>query len=226
MSDNPFLVLFWVGLFGGGHCFGMCGGIVGMLAGKATTRPVLLLAYNAGRLSSYALAGAIVGGLGAAGLGVGRELGIDLGLRLALYGFANLMMMALGLYLLGATRLLAVAERIGQGLWRRIQPATRRFLPVRSVAQAFPLGVLWGWLPCGLVYSALATALGSGSATAGASTMLAFGAGTLPNLILAGLFARQVADWITRPAVRIASGLLVLGFGAKGLFDVARMVSA
>ena len=226
MSDNAFLVLFFVGLSGGGHCFGMCGGLVGALAGSGSPRPSLLLAYNAGRLSSYALAGAIVGGIGAAGLSAGSGFGADLFLRVGLYGFASLMLCALGLYLLGATRALAFVERWGQGLWRRIQPATRRFLPARSAAQAFPLGLLWGWLPCGLVYSALATSLGSGSPAAGAGAMLAFGAGTLPNLLLAGLFAQRVGDWMTRRPVRVACGLLVAGFGVKGLIEAVALLAA
>jgi len=218
MPDSGFLALFLVGLLGGAHCVGMCGGIVGALSFGAPGRWRLHLAYNAGRIASYAGAGGVVGALGALGLGLDGQLPI----RLALYLLANLMLVALGLYLIGIVRALAFTERAGQRLWRCIQPLTRRFLPARSVAQAFPLGLLWGWLPCGLVYSALASALTTGSAGRGVLLMLCFGLGTLPNLLLAGMLLSRLNEFVRRPAVRICSGLLVLGFGLYGLFALAR----
>jgi sulfite exporter TauE/SafE len=127
------------------------------------------------------------------------------------------MLIALGLYLAGFTRFLAPFERVGQVLWRRIQPATRRFLPVRSVAQALPLGMLWGFLPCGMVYMVLTTALMTGSAGRGAGLMLAFGLGTLPNLLLAGLVVGRFREFTRNGKVRLAAGLLVLAFGVYGL---------
>ena len=141
-------------------------------------------------------------------------------LRSALYVLANLMLVALGLYLMGVTRALAFSERAGQKLWRHLQPLSRRYLPARTAAQAFPLGLLWGWLPCGLVYSALATALTSGSAWHGAGLMLAFGVGTLPNLLLAGLLAAHLQAYARQPVVRMLSGLLILGFGVWGLLSL------
>ena len=219
MPDTGFLALFLVGLLGGTHCVGMCGGIVGALAMGGAPRLSLHLAYNGGRIASYAMAGALVGGLGSASLALAGQLP----LRIALYILANLMLIALGLYLMGLTRALAFTERLGQNLWRHIQPATRRFLPARSVAQAFPLGLLWGWLPCGLVYSALATALTAGSAGRGALLMLAFGLGTLPNLLLAGFLLARLRRWVQLPAVRIAAGLLVAAFGVWGLIGVWRL---
>ena len=126
----------------------------------------------------------------------------------------------MGLYLMGVTRVLAFVERAGQGLWRRIQPLTRRFLPVRRAAQAFPLGLLWGWLPCGMVYSALAVALTSGSAWHGAGLMLAFGLGTLPTLLLASLMAARLNAVVNRPVVRYLSGFVISAYGAWGLRGV------
>jgi sulfite exporter TauE/SafE len=143
--------------------------------------------------------------------------------RLILYFIANLMLVALGLYLLGLTRALAFTERAGQKLWRHLQPLTRRFLPARTVAQAFPLGLLWGWLPCGLVYSALASALTAGSASRGGLMMLAFGLGTLPNLLLAGMVLARLNEFVRRPVVRTVSGLLVLGFGLYGFVGLMRL---
>ena len=221
MPDSGFLALFIVGLLGGTHCVGMCGGIVGALSmGAAQTgRPWSLhLAYNAGRILSYALVGALAGALGSLSL----DLSAQWPLRAALFIFANLMLVAFGLYLMGFSASLALTERIGRVLWQYIQPLGRRFLPARTVAQAFPLGLLWGWLPCGLVYSALATALAAGSAGRGAMLMLAFGLGTLPNLLLAGILFSRMNAWVQRPIVKMASGLLVLVFGLYGLLTVWR----
>lgn len=218
MPDSGLLALFLVGLLGGTHCVGMCGGIVGALSMGGRARWSLHLAYNGGRIFSYTVAGAVAGALGAASLGLEGQVPV----RMALYVLANLMLMALGLYLLGITRVLAPVEGVGLRLWRHVQPLTRRFLPARTVAQAFPLGLLWGWLPCGLVYSALATALTAGSVGRGALAMLAFGLGTLPNLLLAGILLGRLQAFSRRPQVRIASGLLVLGFGLYGFVGIAR----
>lgn len=207
------------GLASGVHCVGMCGGIVGAMSMGGKAGWGMHLAYNSGRILSYVTAGAIAGALGAASLGLEGQLPA----RMTLYFIANLMLVALGLYLLGITGALAFTERAGQALWRRLQPLTRRFLPVRGIGQAFPLGLLWGWLPCGLVYSALATALAAGSASRGAATMLAFGLGTLPNLLLAGLLLARLNLFVRRPAVRTISGLLVLGFGIYGFFGLMRL---
>jgi hypothetical protein len=198
----------------------MCGGIVGALSMGVGQRPSLHLAYNAGRIASYGIAGAIAGALGGASLALSGQLPV----RAVLFVLANLMLVALGIYLMGATRALAFTERFGQRLWRHVQPFSRRFLPARSVAQAFPLGLLWGWLPCGLVYSALVTALTSGSAVRGAGMMLAFGAGTLPNLLLAGLLAARLKKFAGNPLVRVSAGLLVLAFGLWGLFAAIRLI--
>ena len=219
MPDSGFIALFLVGLLGGTHCVGMCGGIVGALSMGVTARWSMHLAYNSGRILSYAAAGAIAGALGAAGLGLEGQVPA----RLILYLLANLMLIALGFYLLGLTRALAFTERAGQRLWRRLQPLTKRYLPARNVRQAFPLGLLWGWLPCGLVYSALASALTAGSAGRGAALMLAFGLGTLPNLLLAGIVLARLNEFVRRPWVRTVSGLLVLGFGIYGLIGLARV---
>lgn len=222
MPDSLFLALFLVGLLGGTHCVGMCGGIVGALSMGGPPRLALHLAYNLGRIASYVLAGALVGALGAGSLALSGQLP----LRLALQIFASLMLVALGFYLLGATRALALTEQLGQCFWRRIQPLGKRFLPARSVAQAFPLGLLWGWLPCGLVYSALASALGAGSAREGALLMLAFGLGTLPNLLLAGLLLARFRNLIQDARVRGVAGLLVLAYGLYGLYGAIGLLQA
>ncbi len=228
MPESIFPALFLVGLLSGGHCVGMCGGIVGALAlqqpgsqpgGQPRSQPAWLLhlAYNAGRISSYAMAGAIAGAVGS----LSHVGGTTQWLQQALYVAANVMLVAMGLYLIGMTRVLAPIERAGQSLWRRIQPASSRFLPARSVAQALPLGLLWGWLPCGLVYSALVSAMATGSSLRGAAAMLAFGLGTLPNLLLAGYAVVRFRRMAQGRAVRLVSGGLVLGFGLVGLWRLA-----
>ena len=226
MPDSGFLAVFLIGLLGGVHCAGMCGGIVSALTLQMPGKPgaagpawIIHLAYNLGRIGSYVLAGAAMGALGSLGLLLDKALPV----QLTLYVAANLMMIALGLYLTGITGALAFTERAGQWLWRRVQPATRRFLPVRGPAQAFPLGLLWGWLPCGLVYSVLAMALLTGSAVRGAATLLAFGLGTLPNLMLAGLLLARFRNAMQGRALRLGSGLLVLAFGVYGLVNAATL---
>ncbi len=218
MPDNSLLALFIVGLLGGGHCAGMCGGIVGALSlqtQQGGTAVLVHLAYNLGRIGSYVIAGLLAGLLG-------QAAGNLLALQNVLYLCASLMLIAMGLYLLGFTQFLSLLERGGQALWQRIQPLTKRFLPVRGIAQALPLGLLWGWLPCGLVYSALTTSLASGSAGQGALLMLAFGLGTLPNLLLAGLLLARFRRFAQARAVRVVSGLLVLGYGIIGVFNYWR----
>lgn len=225
MPDTGFIAVFLIGLLGGVHCVGMCGGIVGVLSTQTVRAPgapsafPLHLAYNLGRISSYVIAGALVGLVGSLGLLLNGMLPV----QMTLYIAANLMMIALGLYLTGFTQSLAFTERLGQSLWKHIQPYTRRFLPARSVAQAYPLGLIWGWLPCGMVYGVLTAALLSGSAERGAATMLAFGLGTLPNLLLAGMLLQRLRRIVQARHVRLISGLLVMAFGIWGLINATSL---
>lgn len=222
MSNSGFLAIFLVGLLSGTHCVGMCGGIVTALSAHLPQQKPALplhLAYNIGRLTSYMLAGAIMGALGSLSLLLNDALPV----QMALYIAANLMLLAMGLYLLGITGAAAFMEKVGDRLWQRIQPFSKRFLPVRSVRQAFPLGMLWGWLPCGLVYGVLSVALLSGSAWRGALTLLAFGLGTLPNLLLAGLLLARFRRQMQARHIRIVSGLLVFGFGLFGLVNATTL---
>ncbi|MHB1331952.1 MAG: sulfite exporter TauE/SafE family protein [Sulfuriferula sp.] len=216
MPEISYLSVFLVGLLGGVHCVGMCGGIVTALSlSSATNRPAVptLLAYNFGRVTSYALAGAIVGAIGASTLLLNRFMPAER----VLYGLANVMLILLGLYLAGLSRAVLALERVGSVVWARLQPLMKRFIPVRTLPQAFFTGAVWGWLPCGLVYSVLISALATGSAAHGALLMLAFGAGTLPNLLAMGLFAKRLQTLTRKPMVRLAAGLLVAAFGVWGL---------
>jgi hypothetical protein len=206
------------GLAGGVHCAGMCGGIVHVLCagpGRSRGAPSLryLLAFNAGRVASYACAGALAGALGQAGL-LTRAAPV---LQPLMFALASLMLVTLGLYLAGAMPLLARIEAAGAWLWRGIQPWSRRVLPVTSLPRALGLGALWGWMPCGMVYAVLMTALAFGSWWQGAVLMLAFGAGTLPNLFGIGLAWRQLDRLRAASAPRAVAGCAVALFGIYGL---------
>ena len=203
---------FAVGLLGGVHCVGMCGGIVGAMSlGVPGKTPVprlpLMLGYNFGRIASYGIAGALVGGLGQLGLAL-----VPLqAMQSALAIIAFVVMVLLGLYLGGWSYFLRHVEVLGGRLWRHIEPWGRRLLPVRHPAQGVLIGLLWGWLPCGLVYSMLIWTLASGSALQGGVLMLAFGLGTLPNLLATGLMAHQFVRVMQKPLARqLAGGLLVV----------------
>ena len=216
MPEISYVSVFLVGLLGGVHCVGMCGGIVTALSlSSATGRPAvpMLLTYNFGRIASYALAGAIVGAIGTSTILLERFVPAER----VLYGLANIMLILLGLYLAGLSRAVLALERMGSMVWARLQPLMKRFIPVRTLPQAFFTGAVWGWLPCGLVYSVLISALATASAAHGALLMLAFGAGTLPNLLAMGLFAQRLQTLTRKPGVRLATGLLVAAFGVWGL---------
>ena len=216
MAELALLSFFITGLLAGTHCAGMCGGIVSAVslsrAPNAAPPLVHLLAFNIGRVASYTTAGAIVGALGAGSLLLGPQQPIQTILYLA----ANVMLIGLGLYVAGLSRAVTVLERVGAVVWRWISPFGRRLLPVRSSGQAFALGGVWGWLPCGLVYSILTAALASGHPLNGALTMAAFGLGTLPNLIALGYFADRIRPLLQRRGVRLAAGLMIVAFGVLG----------
>ncbi|MDV5096919.1 sulfite exporter TauE/SafE family protein [Pseudomonas sp. LSJ-87] len=199
-----------LGLLGGGHCLGMCGGLMGALTlaippEQRGRRLRLLLAYNLGRILSYACAGLL---LGLAGWAVASSPA-----ALALRVVAALLLIAMGLYLAGWWSGLTRIEALGRGLWRHIQPLASRLLPVSSVPRALLLGALWGWLPCGLVYSTLLWAASQGNAGYSAALMLAFGVGTWPVLLATGLAAERVNILLKRRSVRVAGGVLVMLFG-------------
>lgn len=226
-----------IGLMGGVHCVGMCGGIVVALHSPSSAFPVPVvtqtkvasafstqLAYNAGRLTSYALAGAIAGTLGSAAL----LFGTLRPLQHAGYWLANGFLVALGLYLAGVFPNFARIESLGKHWWKKLSPSAMHSLAVsrHSLTQAFSVGLLWGWVPCGLVYSALIMAMTSGSPTRGAAVLLAFGLGTLPNLLAAGVAARHLRLWLARRGVRRAAGAVVVGLGLLGLWHAHHVVQA
>lgn len=203
-----------MGFLGSSHCLGMCGGIAGALSaapggakdgGEALRRS---LANNAGRLASYTVAGAIAGGFGAAFAGLGGAHGM-----LVLRGIAALLIVAAGLHVAGWSSALLNLEKLGGGLWRRVAPFAQRARASRSLGAALAFGALWGWLPCGLVYSALVVSAASGSAASGALVMAGFGLGTLPATLAVGIFAGRGRLLLRSPSARRAAGLAVIVFG-------------
>jgi sulfite exporter TauE/SafE len=204
-----------MGLASGAHCTLMCGGIVAAFDARTAIpiRPAprsggltRRLAFNAGRITTYAAAGAAAGSLGAAAYAAAA-----LPAQSALYSAASLALVLAGLYLAGAERLLAPLEALGAPLWRRLRPAAAGVARLPGVHGAYAAGLVWGWLPCAMVYAALAAAAASGAPARGALAMAAFGAGTLPFVVAAGWLAARLARW------RRAAGALIAGMGAYGL---------
>ncbi|WVH09876.1 MAG: putative membrane copper tolerance protein [Fluviibacter phosphoraccumulans EoVTN8] len=209
----PFFAAVLIGWLGGVHCLGMCGGIVSALSLSVSEsrRPVLLLVYNLGRCFTYILLGGVAGFMGYAGISV-------LGLApLGFYILANVLLIGMGLYLMGWPLIIRPLEQGGQYLWRRIEPLARRFFPVTTPARALIVGFAWGFLPCGLVYSALATAIASANHVSGAIWMAGFALGTLPNLLLAGWMGAGLLNRLRQSALRWIAGLMVIAWGAYGL---------
>ena len=203
-----------IGLLGSVHCIGMCGGIMNAL-GFALQNNVenspcsihFVLLYNVGRIISYSLAGALVGMFGWLLQDMGSLFGV------ALRIFAGLMLIAMGMYIAGWWRVLVYLEKIGGKVWRYLQPAGNKLLPVRYRWQALLLGFIWGWLPCGLVYSTLVFASTTTSWQQSALTMLIFGIGTLPAMLITGNLSTRFKNWLQQSMVRNAVGLLLIAFG-------------
>jgi sulfite exporter TauE/SafE len=168
-----------------------------------------LLAYNAGRLLTYTLLGLVLGLVGTELL----EAASQVQARTIGRWIAGFFTMALGLYLAGWWLALGQLERLGGLLWNRVEPLGRHLLPVRTIWQALVLGTLWGFLPCGMVYAALAWSLTAGSATQGALLMLGFGLGTLPMMLAVGAAARGLGNIVRKIWVRRLVGLALVSFG-------------
>lgn len=219
--DAPLLAsALLAGLVGGLHCAAMCGGFVAALAARDGARPLLPartllardLAYHAGRLASYATLGAAFGAAGAATLGA-----IDLvPVQRALYLVANALLLALAV---------GLAARVGGAGWlaRAGALAYARVLPALGglgggAGGRIGLGLAWGLVPCGLVYSVLPLALFAGGAWQGALTMLVFGLATLPHLVGAGLVLARVRGRLRAGAFRGVAAAVIAAFALFGAY--------
>ena len=191
--NASYLAAFAMGLFSSLHCIGMCGSIIGTLTlslkaeirnSKSQLMPYVLN-YNLGRIFSYTIAGALVGLIEAF---FSLPFGLEHGHR-ALQLLSSIIMISAGLYIAGWFPLFAYIEKLGSKFWKTIEPYGRQLIPVTTKTQAYLFGMVWGWLPCGLVYAALALAATTGDVTKSSLTMLAFGLGTLPAVVGAGIMS-------------------------------------
>jgi sulfite exporter TauE/SafE len=211
---TPVLTGLAIGLLGSVHCVAMCGGIAGALSmalpaapATAAARSLRQLGFSTGRVLSYTIAGAAAGGAGSLlAAGGGNQAAI------ALRVTAAVLLLLVGLYVGGWSALVTRVERAGSALWRRLLPLTRKLPRGQSVWKVVLLGSLWGWLPCGLVYSALAVAAASGTAASGAGVMLGFGLGTVPALLGLGAAAARLSLFLRGAAARRAAGAAVIVF--------------
>lgn len=218
MLETTYLAAFLTGLLGGTHCVGMCGGIVAAMSFQSGARQPFRfhVGYSVGRIASYATLGALAGLIGSAAFLSDSLYPLQRGL----YVLAQVILILLGLYLAGLNQSIRVLERAGSAVWQRVQPLLARVMPVRNLGQAVAAGALWGWLPCGLVYSVLVMALSAGDAIRGGALLLAFGLGTLPNLLLMGWAAESLRSFARKTWVKRGAGLLVAAMGVWGLYQL------
>lgn len=208
------MAMFGIGLLGTGHCFAMCGGIasaLGFASKNGASR--YIFAYNLGRVFSYACAGGAVASLGYISANY-------LALAPVLRGIAGFLLIAMGLTMAGWWRGLSYLEKAGGLLWQGLQPLGLRLLPVRSFRTAILLGLVWGWLPCGLVYTALAYSATAQTPLEGMAQMAAFGIGTLPAVLLGGLSTGKLGKVLRSQHFRLAFALLLMAYGIWTLLPV------
>jgi sulfite exporter TauE/SafE len=194
MNEINYFAAFLIGLLGSTHCIGMCGGIVGALTmglpDNVRQSPVkllpYLLIYNTGRLLSYAFAGLLIGLITASASSFFQIGKFPIG---GIVG--GLFMIALGIYIAGWFQTMAPLEKLGGHFWRVIEPFGRKLMPVKTLPHAFGLGLLWGWLPCGMVYS-----------------------GTLPMLLAMGGLAEKLQRITRNKKIRYFAGIILIAFGA------------
>ena len=216
-----FIGAFIVGVMGAGHCIGMCGGISAVISMNSTKsnypRWLFILLYNIGRIISYSLFGFIIGGVFVSIAASTQSYSALVCLRV----FAGLLMCLLALYIANWWKGLVYIEVVGKKLWQYISPLTKPLLPLKTPFHAIPFGFLWGWLPCGLVYSTLSWSAVSGGAINGALIMMAFGLGTLPAMFLVGLGAQTLKSWLNHKITKNISALLLLSYGVHTIYIAA-----
>jgi len=211
------------GLLGGAHCAAMCGGIATGIQASATRQAVAVsrsaslvraLESNLGRVGGYVLAGAIAGGLGHGIVDLARIDGLAVGLRM----LAGLVMIVVALRLLDRRNRLGFLARPGAQAWRLLRPLQQRLVPADTRARRIGLGMVWGWMPCGLSTTLLVAAWLQATALDGALTMAAFGLGTLPVMLPLTWSGARLGSWLQRPSRRKAAAAFVF---CAGLLTVA-----
>ena len=229
MPQSALLGAFLAGLLGGLHCFAMCGGWIAVIAQPPPAAPLLpartlragQAASHLGRIATYVFLGAA---FGAAGGAVFAQSVAPV--QRVLYLVANVMLLLLAVSLAARGTQFAFLERAGLGVFRRMLPAVTRLAPQRNFAARFALGLVWGFTPCALVYGVLPVALLAGSALDGALVMLAFGIGTLPNLLAAGWTFARSRRWFATAPFRYGAAAIIAVFALAGLYRAWYMPDA
>ena len=195
------------GVLGGVHCAAMCGGIATGFGVSAKRSGVLeATVVNVGRVAGYTMAGVIVGAVGGGILAASRLAWLANGSRM----LVGVVLVLAAMRLLLPRGRLSFMARPGQGLWRKLQPLQHALWPADTRAKRFALGMLWGWLPCGLSTTVLAAAWLQASALHGGMTMLAFGLGTLPLMVPLTWSGARAAAWLQRRGLRLVLGAMIL----------------
>jgi sulfite exporter TauE/SafE len=220
--NTSYLVAFMMGVFSSIHCIGMCGSIIGSLTlslapeirNNKSRLFFFVHNYNIGRISSYTLAGAIVGLLGGLfSLPITHGEG-----HRALQLFSATLMISAGLYIAGWFPRFAYIEKLGSRFWRLIEPYGRQLIPVKTRLHALLFGMVWGWLPCGLVYGALTLSATTGDVLKSALTMLAFGLGTLPAVMSVGIMTGILTKLSRMRLFKQVVGILLIGLALLAVF--------
>lgn len=197
------------GLTGGVHCAAMCGGIATGFSSMGPRDLRYVLEPNLGRVLGYTIAGAIAGGVGYGIVGIAQLPWLNVGLRMAV----GLVLILAALRLLDQRGRLAFLTRTGGGIWKRMRPLQRHLLPANTHTKRIALGVLWGWLPCGLSSTLLVAAWLQADARNGALTMAAFGLGTLPTMLPLSWSGARLHAWLQHRRWRNAAAALILVAG-------------
>ena len=207
-----------LGFAASGHCLAMCGGIsaaLGLATGtRADGRPriALVVGYQAGRVLSYSIAGALVGGM----LGfIVDWLDVD-AVRQGLRALSAAALVAAALVAFGALR--DPGSRIGRLVWPRLAPLGRRLVPVTNFRRALGFGMVWGWMPCGFAYTVIVIAALEHDALRAAATMVAFGIGTAPAMIAVAVGARHAAGFAAGRTGKRVAGVVLVASAALTLF--------
>ncbi len=212
MTDPSLLSAFAIGLAGGGHCLGMCGGIAAALNLGGQRRISVTVSYHGGRVLSYTFLGGLLGFVA----GSIDIVAWTIGLRY----LAGLLLIGMGLYVAGWWLGMQALERVGAHLWQPVQRFSKRLLPVRNPVQGLALGLCWGLMPCGLIYSSLAWAATAQSAAQSALLMFCFGLGTLPAMMAVSLGADRLQAFLRRRGLKTVIGVLLIASGIWTLYLV------
>lgn len=207
MTELNVATAFLLGLFGSLHCLGMCGGISSAFGFAQKVPLATLLTYNLGRVTTYSVLGAGLGLFGQKAIMVLPEI------KLLLHFLAGFLLIAMGLYISQWWMGLVVIEKMGALVWRQVQPITRHLMPINTPFKALGLGLVWGLLPCGLVYSTLALSLSAANWHLAALMMFSFGLGTMPMMLFSGGVSRQVFSLLRDKNARTVAALVVIAMG-------------